>query len=104
MRAGQLVAMAAIFMAALVTLQAWQQGGAIDAPLILALTYIVVRAVHLALYFYAAVGDRQLRGTLHWPRSACSPRSWRHWSARNISARGKPTRPRPTRSSNRHSG
>jgi low temperature requirement protein LtrA len=61
-RAGMLVAMAALFVAALVIPGAWRHGNrAVDAPLILALAYIVVRVVHLALYLYAAAENRRLR-------------------------------------------
>jgi low temperature requirement protein LtrA len=64
-RAGTLVAMGAIFVAALVIPDAWRRGtGTVDAPLTLALAYIVFRALHLALYFYAAAQNRQLRTTL----------------------------------------
>jgi low temperature requirement protein LtrA len=64
-RVGTLVAMAAIFVAALVMPDAWRRGnGTVDAPLTLALAYIVFRALHLALYFYAAAQNPQLRRTL----------------------------------------
>jgi low temperature requirement protein LtrA len=63
--AGTVVAMAAIFVTALVIPDAWRQGnGALDAPLILALAYIVLRVLDLALYFHVAAGDRQMRTTL----------------------------------------
>jgi low temperature requirement protein LtrA len=63
--AGTVVAMAAIFVTALVIPDAWRHGnGALDAPLILALAYIVLRGVDLALYFHVAAGDRQMRTTL----------------------------------------
>ncbi|MGI5151540.1 low temperature requirement protein A [Plantactinospora sp. CA-294935] len=63
--AGTVVAMAAIFVAALVIRDAWQYGpGILDAPLILALAYIVLRGLDIALYFHAAKGDRQMRTTL----------------------------------------
>jgi low temperature requirement protein LtrA len=60
-RAGMVIAMAAIFVAALVMPDAWQHGRETNAPLTLAVAFIVTRAVHFALYFYAAAGDRQLR-------------------------------------------
>jgi low temperature requirement protein LtrA len=63
--AGTTVAMAAFFVAALVIPDAWPHGAAtVDAPLTLALAYIVLTALHLTLYFYAARGDRRLRTTL----------------------------------------
>lgn len=63
--AGEIVAMAAILVAALVIPNAWQHGNdPVDAPLILALAYIVLRGVDLALYFHVAAGDRQMRTTL----------------------------------------
>jgi low temperature requirement protein LtrA len=65
-RAGMTVAMAAIFLAALVIPEAWRRGdGTQGAPLTLALAYIVVRALHLALWLYSAANDpltrRQVR-------------------------------------------
>jgi low temperature requirement protein LtrA len=61
-RAGMTVAMAAIFVAALVIPDGWHKGSeTVDAPVTLALAYIVVRALHLALYFYAAAGNRFAR-------------------------------------------
>ncbi|SCF11615.1 Low temperature requirement protein LtrA [Micromonospora coriariae] len=63
--AGTTVAMGAIFVAALVIPDAWRRGAAtVDAPLTLALAYIVLTALHLTLYFFAAMGDRRLRTTL----------------------------------------
>ena len=63
--AGTIVAMAAIFVAALVIPDAWRQGAdRVDAPLTLALAYVALTALHLILYFYAATGDRRLRTTL----------------------------------------
>lgn len=56
--------MAAIFVAALVIPDAWQHGRGASAPLTLAVAYIVIRAVHLALYSCTAAGDRQLRARL----------------------------------------
>jgi len=63
-RAGMVIAMAAIFVAALVIPDAWRHGRGVNAPLTLVLAYFVVRALHLALYFYAVAEDRQLRGKL----------------------------------------
>ncbi|RKN20890.1 low temperature requirement protein A [Micromonospora musae] len=62
--AGAIVAMAAVFVAALVIPNAWQHGNEVmDAPLILALAYIALRAINIALGLHAAGGDRQLRFT-----------------------------------------
>jgi low temperature requirement protein LtrA len=64
-RAGTLVAMAAILVAALVIPDAWRYSGRmVDARLTLVLAYIVLRAVGLALFSHAATGDRRLRTTL----------------------------------------
>jgi low temperature requirement protein LtrA len=61
-RAGTTVAMAAIFVAALVIPDAWRHGSEpVDASLTLALAYLVVRALHLALYFHSAAGNRRSR-------------------------------------------
>ena len=61
-RAGVLVAMAAIFVAALVIPEVWRPGNRwLDARLTLALAYVVVRALHLALFYYLSAGDRRLR-------------------------------------------
>ncbi|MFC0029068.1 low temperature requirement protein A [Micromonospora chaiyaphumensis] len=61
-RAGTTVAMAAIFVAALVIPDAWQHtGGSLDAALALAVAYATVRALHLALFFRAAAGDPRIR-------------------------------------------
>ncbi|WP_176731651.1 low temperature requirement protein A [Micromonospora rhizosphaerae] len=63
--AGTTLAMAAIFVAALVIPDAWQHGATTTgARLTLALAYIIPTALHLTLYFYAATGDRQLHTTL----------------------------------------
>jgi low temperature requirement protein LtrA len=68
MRGGMVVAMIAIFVVALATPEAWDDlPGGLDGPLVLAVAYIVVRGVHMGLYFAAARGDeglwRQLRLT-----------------------------------------
>ena len=61
-RAGMLVAMAAIFVAALVIPEAWRHGShKANAPLTLALAYIVVRAMQLALYYHLTAGNPRLR-------------------------------------------
>jgi low temperature requirement protein LtrA len=62
---GILVAMAALFVAALVIPDAWRHGGGVlAAPLMLALTYVVIRGTDVGLYYYAAVGNPRLRTTL----------------------------------------
>jgi low temperature requirement protein LtrA len=61
-RAGVTVAMAGIFVAALVIPDAWRHGGQpVDASLALALAYLAVRALHLALYLYSAADNRRSR-------------------------------------------
>ncbi|MEO3773285.1 low temperature requirement protein A [Micromonospora sp. B9E7] len=60
--AGMLAAMAAIFMAALVIPEAWHRhDGALSPPLTLAIAYLVVRGLHLALMVYASSGNPQYR-------------------------------------------
>ncbi|CCH17169.1 low temperature requirement protein A [Micromonospora lupini] len=60
--AGMTVAMAAIFVAALVIPEAWQRhDAAVSPPLILAVAYAVVRGLHLALMVYASSGNPQYR-------------------------------------------
>ncbi|MBM0233552.1 low temperature requirement protein A [Micromonospora sp. STR1_7] len=66
-RAATLLAMAAIFVAALVLPDAWRQGpGLFDAPLTLALAYLVTRAVQLVVLLWASTDDRRLRSTLRF--------------------------------------
>ncbi|MEU8425478.1 low temperature requirement protein A [Micromonospora sp. NPDC048835] len=66
-RAATLVAMAAIFVVALVLPDAWTQGpGLVDAPLALALAYVVGRAVQLVILFWASTTDEPLRSTLRF--------------------------------------
>ncbi|WP_406456717.1 low temperature requirement protein A [Streptomyces sp. NBC_01622] len=61
-RAGMLVVMAALFIAALVMPDAWsRRTGTVDAPLILAAAFIVVRLVYFGLYLTAAAEDSRLR-------------------------------------------
>ncbi|MGI5522346.1 low temperature requirement protein A [Micromonospora sp. CA-259024] len=61
-RAGMTVAMAAIFVAALVIPEAWQRhDGAVNPPVTLAVAYAAVRGLHLALMLYASSGDPQYR-------------------------------------------
>ncbi|MFG3559097.1 low temperature requirement protein A [Micromonospora sp. NPDC047557] len=66
-RAATLLAMAAIFVAALVLPDAWRQGpGPLDPPLTLALAYLVTRAVQLVVLLWASVDDPTLRSTLRF--------------------------------------
>jgi low temperature requirement protein LtrA len=61
-RAGMFVAMAAIFVAALLIPDAWRPGSrAVDARLTLAVAFVVLRALHLALFYYLSASDRRLR-------------------------------------------
>lgn len=63
-RAGMLVVMAALFIAGLVMPDAWSRHpGKVDAPLILAVAFIVVRLVYFGLQLTAAE-DRRLRAQL----------------------------------------
>jgi len=61
---GMLVAMAALFVAGLVMPDAWGGGESLDAPLIVAIAFAVVRVVYLLSYLYAAGDDRRLRSQL----------------------------------------
>ncbi|GIJ07785.1 hypothetical protein Van01_09990 [Micromonospora andamanensis] len=54
-----LAAMAGFFVAALVMPNAWADAPGLDGPLLLALAYVLLRAVHLALYYWA--GEPMLR-------------------------------------------
>ncbi|MET0415135.1 MAG: low temperature requirement protein A [Actinoplanes sp.] len=66
-RAATLLAMAAIFVTALVLPDAWRQGpGFFDAPLTLALAYLVTRAVQLVVLLWVSTSDPQLRATLRF--------------------------------------
>ncbi|WP_328369165.1 low temperature requirement protein A [Micromonospora zamorensis] len=66
-RAATLVAMAAIFVVALVLPDAWKQGpGLLDAPLALALAYVVGRAVQLVVLFWVSATNPPLRSTLRF--------------------------------------
>jgi low temperature requirement protein LtrA len=58
---GMLVAMAALFVAGLVMPDAWGGGESLDPPLIVAITFAVVRAIYILSYLYAAGDDRRLR-------------------------------------------
>ena len=65
LRAGMVVAMAAIFVVALTIPEAWHDAeGGLDGPVVLVCAYIVVRAVHLTVYTVAAAGDAGLRHQL----------------------------------------
>ncbi|MBX7267608.1 low temperature requirement protein A [Micromonospora sp. Llam7] len=61
-RAGTTVAMAAVFLVALVIPDVW--GSAPGPRMILVLAYVVVRVVHLILYHRAAGDDRRLHRTI----------------------------------------
>ncbi|WP_247827743.1 low temperature requirement protein A [Arthrobacter antioxidans] len=62
MRLGLSVVMVAMFIAALAIPEAFDDlEGGLSGPLVLALAYFVVRLMHLALYLYAAVGDKPLQ-------------------------------------------
>ncbi|MEH1168907.1 low temperature requirement protein A [Micromonospora sp. CPCC 205539] len=64
-RAASLVAMAAVFVAALVLPDAWRQGPElVDAPLALALAYVIARAVQLGVLFWVSETDPPLRAVL----------------------------------------
>ncbi|MEU4552513.1 low temperature requirement protein LtrA [Micromonospora violae] len=66
-RAATLVAMAAVFVAALVLPDAWRQSPELfDAPLTLALAYVVGRAVQLVILFWASATNPALRSTLRF--------------------------------------
>lgn len=67
-RVTMLTAMAAMFVMALAIPESFEDlPGGLDAPVVLAVCYVVVRAIHLACYLVAATGDpglqRQLRVT-----------------------------------------
>ncbi|PWU60608.1 low temperature requirement protein A, partial [Micromonospora globispora] len=65
-RAGFLVAMAALFVAALVMPQAWSSGPGLDGPLLVALAYVALRVVHLVLYHWAAASVPGLRARIRF--------------------------------------
>ncbi|WP_210480758.1 low temperature requirement protein A [Naasia sp. SYSU D00948] len=61
-RVGMSVAMAAMFLVALVIPEAFEDfPGGLHAPLVFAVSYLVVRLAHLLLYLGAAADDRPLR-------------------------------------------
>ena len=62
LRAGMVVAMAAMFVVALTIPEAWRDApGGLNGPLVLVCAYLLVRCVHLTLYAVAATGDPGLR-------------------------------------------
>jgi low temperature requirement protein LtrA len=62
LRAGMVVAMAAMFVVALTIPKAWHDApGGLNGPLVLVGAYLLVRCVHLTLYAAAATGDPGLR-------------------------------------------
>lgn len=62
LRAGMVVAMAAMFVVALTIPEAWQDApGGLNGPLVLVGAYLLVRCVHLTLYAVAATDDPGLR-------------------------------------------
>ena len=66
-RAGTAVVMAAMFVAALVLPNAWRRDTqSLAAPLTLALAYIVIRAVFLALVWHIGGGSLRLRASLRF--------------------------------------
>ncbi|WP_256371302.1 low temperature requirement protein A [Micromonospora sp. 15K316] len=64
-RAGNSVVMAAMFVAALVLPEAWRHDTqSLAAPMTLALVYILIRAVYLALVWHISAGNARLRASL----------------------------------------
>src|SRR5512133_2823432 len=64
-RGAVITAMAAMFLVALAIPEAWgDEGGGINAPVVLAGALAVVRLLHLAVYGVAALGDAGLRRQL----------------------------------------
>jgi low temperature requirement protein LtrA len=62
LRAGMVVAMAAMFVIALTIPEAWRDApGGPNGPLVLVGAYLLVRCVHLTVYAVAATGDPGLR-------------------------------------------
>jgi low temperature requirement protein LtrA len=62
LRAGMVVAMAAMFVVALTIPEAWQDApGGLNGPLVLVGAYLLVHCVHLTVYAVAATGDPGLR-------------------------------------------
>ncbi|WP_231921399.1 low temperature requirement protein A [Micromonospora auratinigra] len=65
-RVGFLVAMAALFVAALAMPRAWSSGPGAHGPLLVASAYVLLRAVHLLLYHWAAGGAPGLRSRIRF--------------------------------------
>jgi low temperature requirement protein LtrA len=62
LRAGMIVAMAAMFVVGMAIPEAWHDApGGLSGPLVLVCTYLLVRWVHLTVYAVAAIGDAGLR-------------------------------------------
>jgi low temperature requirement protein LtrA len=62
LRAGMVVAMAAMFVVALTIPEAWHDApGGLNGPVVLVGAYLLVRWIHLAVYAVAATGDAGLR-------------------------------------------
>ncbi|MEU4480972.1 low temperature requirement protein A [Micromonospora sp. NPDC023966] len=74
-RGGFLVAMAALFVAALAMPEAWTPGPGLDGPLLVALAYVLLRVVHLTLYHRAAGDVPGLRARIRF-FAAISAASW----------------------------
>ncbi|NES27542.1 low temperature requirement protein A [Micromonospora terminaliae] len=74
-RLGFLVAMAALFVAALAMPEAWTSGPGLDGPLLVALAYVLLRVVHLGLYYWAAAGVPGLRPRIRF-FAAVSAAGW----------------------------
>ncbi|MET8908777.1 low temperature requirement protein A [Micromonospora sp. NPDC004551] len=74
-RGGFLVAMAALFVAALAMPEAWTPGPGLDGPLLVALAYVLLRVVHLGLYHWAAAGVPGLRARIRF-FAAVSAAGW----------------------------
>ncbi|GAA0404465.1 low temperature requirement protein A [Micromonospora gifhornensis] len=60
-RLAVLAAMAGLFVAALVMPAAWTSGPGLDGPLLLALSYMLMRAVHVSLYYWVSGPMQRLR-------------------------------------------
>jgi low temperature requirement protein LtrA len=63
-RVGMLIAMAAVFVSALVVPDAWGGNGPLNAPVVLAAAFAVVRLIYLGLFLLVAADDRRLRAQL----------------------------------------
>jgi hypothetical protein len=78
LRAGMVVAMAAMFVIALTIPEAWRDApGGLNGPLVLVGAYLLVRAVHLTVDAVAATGDpgsgvrSRSPGCPRWPAGPC---------------------------------